>query len=43
MTLLDTVFNALFNVIPYSFWVSCIAANFIVQFLYIFISHWDLV
>jgi hypothetical protein len=40
--MIDAVFNAYFQVVPYGFFMLALAANIIIQFFYIFTSRWDI-
>jgi hypothetical protein len=39
--MIDTIFNAYLNVIPYQFFVIVCGANLIIQFIYEIVSHYD--
>lgn len=41
--MIDAIFNAYFNTVPFGFFVVVLAANVLVQFLYEFVSRWDMV
>ena len=41
--MLDTVFNAFFQVVPFSFFQMVVSANFVIQFFYTVASRWDIV
>jgi hypothetical protein len=43
MTALDTIFGAWFSIVTYDLHLALMTAIVIFEFLYIFISRWDLV
>lgn len=40
--MIDAIFNAYFNTVPYEFFIVVAAATVLTQFLYIFVSRWDI-
>jgi hypothetical protein len=43
MTILDTIFNAYFAVVPLSIFAAIMAGVFVVELFYTFTTNWDMV
>lgn len=43
MIILDTIFGAWFEIVPFNFFVGAMALLIIFNFLYILMSKWDMV